>query len=170
MSDYRLKVKIGDHEFEADGPVDAVKSQFETFKELIAANPVYKTENTSTEVSADKPIVPQSRIANIERIFRQDGRVISLTVPPESLTDAVLLILYGQKHFRNNENPTGGEIIDGMEQSGYHAIRISRVLAPLSAEGMVIITGAHRGKRYRLTNQGFAKAEDNVRKSLAKLP
>ena len=28
MSDYRLKIKIGDHEFEAEGPAEVVQQQF----------------------------------------------------------------------------------------------------------------------------------------------
>lgn len=125
------------------------------------------TENAPTLLP---PTIPSAGVLNPDRTFRAEGRVISLTVPPSSETDAVLLILYGQKHYRNNENPTGSEIMDGMEQSGYRATRIDRILASLSREGAIIITGSHRGKRYRLTNQGFTKAEGIVRDALAKLP
>jgi hypothetical protein len=96
--------------------------------------------------------------------------VISLTVPPNSETDAVLLILYGQRRYRNNENPTGSEIVDGMSQSGYRSVRVDRILAELFEEGAIIITGAHRGKRYRLTNQGLTRTEGLAREALAKLP
>jgi len=169
MPEYRLKIKIGEHEFEAEGPADAVKDQFTAFKELISALPERKIENTLAMRVPDPS--PQTAAPwDYDRIFRAEGRVISLTVPPNSETDAVLLILYGQKHYRNNENPTGSEIMDGMEQSGYRATRIDRVLVALSNEGAVIITGAHRGKRYRLTNQGFTRAEGIVRDALAKLP
>ena len=37
--DYKLKIKIGTHEFEAEGPAEAVKEQFEAFKELIQTLP-----------------------------------------------------------------------------------------------------------------------------------
>jgi hypothetical protein len=172
MSEYRLKIKIGEHEFEADGPTEAVKAQFEAFKELIATIPIHKPENiqpaNDTETSLQH--VPQKATPAVDRIFRVAGRVISLTVPPNSETDAVLLILYGQKHYRKNENPTGSEIMDGMEQSGYRTTRIDRILTSLSDEGGVVISGAHRGKRYRLTNQGFMKAETLTREALAKLP
>jgi hypothetical protein len=172
MAEYRLKVKIGDHEFEADGPADIVKEQFESFKELIAIAPLNKPETSKSANQSDAPIqqVAQTIPLNVDRIFRTEGRVISLTVPPNSDTDAVLLILFGQRHYRGNENPTGSEIIDGMNVSGYRATRIDRILLGLSNEGAVIITGAHRGKRYRLTNQGFSRAEGIVRDALAKLP
>ncbi|HEY6350709.1 MAG TPA: hypothetical protein VI636_15020 [Candidatus Angelobacter sp.] len=177
MAEYRLKVKIGDHEFEADGPADVVKSQFEAFKELIAVIPIHKPENTdvtpvaapatnANPVANGNPSIP----LNVDRIFRADNRIISLTAPPSSETDAVLLVLYGQRHYRNNENATGSEIIDGMVQSGYRTPRIDRILSSLADEGAVIVTGAHRGKRYRLTNQGHTRAENVVRETLARLP
>jgi hypothetical protein len=173
MSDYRLKIKIGDHEFEAEGAVEAVQVQFEMFKELIAGLPKNKPETTAPE---DQEINPQPTAlqsiskSNLDRIFRSERRIISLTISPSSDVDAVLLILYGQRHYRNNESPTGSEILDGLEQSGYREIRIGRILAGLSSEGAVIITGRHRGKRYRLTNQGLMRTEGIVRDALAKLP
>jgi hypothetical protein len=173
MADYRLKIKIGDHEFEAEGAVEAVQAQFEMFKDLISTLPSDKAETTTPHALEPPPevIATASRPQlDVERIFRQDGRVVSITVPPNSETDAVLLVLYGQRHYRKNEAPTGSEILDGMELSGYRAIRIDRILMSLSDEGAVIITGAHRGKRYRLTNQGFTRAEGVVREALAKLP
>jgi hypothetical protein len=30
MDSYRIKVKVGDHEFEAEGPAEIVQSQFES--------------------------------------------------------------------------------------------------------------------------------------------
>jgi hypothetical protein len=167
MAEYRLKIKIGDHEFEAEGPVEAVKAQFDAFKELISLVPEHKTENTTSEQPAEAPL---QNALPVDKIFRVENRVISVTVPPSSDTDAVLLILYGQRHYRNNPSPTGSEIMDGMMESGYRTSRIDRILAILSNEGAVIITGAHRGKRYRLTNLGVTRTEGIIRDALAKLP
>jgi hypothetical protein len=171
MADYRLKIKIGEHEFEAEGPVDAVKAQFDSFRELISSIPERKSENAPTMQSPEAVLQPPAKTTlDVDRIFRAENRIISLTIRPESETDAVLLILYGQRHYRNNETPTGSEIMDGMDQSGYRMTRIDRILANLFADGTVNITGAHRGKRYRLTNQGVTRAEGVIREALAKLP
>ena len=35
----RLKMKVGDHEFEAEGPAEIVQAQLALFKEMIAAVP-----------------------------------------------------------------------------------------------------------------------------------
>ena len=173
MAEYRLKVKLGDHEFDAEGPPEAVKEQFEAFRSLIESLPQRKSENSGQSNQLNSPAIvapPQPSALNVDRIFRADNRVVSLTAAPASETDAVLLILYGQRHYRNNENATGSEIIDGMMQSGYRTPRTDRVLNSLAGEGAVIITGAHRGKRYRLTNQGHTRAEGLVRETLARLP
>jgi len=170
MADYKLKIKVGEHEFEAEGPEEAVKSQFDAFRDLISGLPSTKKENspTGTLPVSETPISPPT--LNVDKIFRTEGRLISITAPPASETDAVLMILFGQRHYRNNDNATGSEIIDGMVQSGYRTPRIDRILSGLSDEGAVIITGAHRGKRYRLTNQGHTRAETIVKETLGKLP
>src|SRR5208337_3508019 len=98
MAEYRLKVKIGEHEFEADGPAETVKQQFDAFKDLIAVIPKNKVENTTPTISGETPPATQKDVSNVDRIFQADARVISLTVPPTSETDAVLLVLYGQRH------------------------------------------------------------------------
>jgi hypothetical protein len=173
MGEYRLKIKIGEHEFDADGPADVVKSQFEVFRDLVATiqnRPIKPAEifNPNVAVTVADPAAETQ--LNIDRIFRTEGRVVSLTALPPSESDAVLLLMYGQRHYRSNESPTGSEIIDGMEQSGYRTPRIDRFVSDLSDEGALIITGAHRGKRYRLTNQGHARAEGIARQTLGILP
>jgi hypothetical protein len=177
MAEYRLKIKLGNHEFEAEGPAEAVQSQFEAFKNLVAALPEHNaktTQSTTLEpfIAPEPPHVQQRVDSSVvlDRVFREKGRVVSLTAPPVSETDAVLLVLYGQRFYRENENTTGSEILDGMSESGYRKPRIDRILKGLADEGEVIITGAHRGKRYRLTNKGHAHAETIVRDTLAKLP
>jgi hypothetical protein len=169
MSEYRLKIKIGEHEFEAEGPADAVQSQFQAFREIVSALPDRKSESINPESPAGGSTTnPQN--FNPDSVFRSGGRVVSLTALPPSETDAVLMILFGQRFYRQNENVTGSEIIDGMEQSGYRTPRTDRILETLSGEGAVSISGAHRGKRYRLSNLGLRRAEGVVRETMSKLP
>ena len=40
MDGARIKVKIGDNEFEAEGPVETIQEQFNVFKELLSSHPV----------------------------------------------------------------------------------------------------------------------------------
>jgi len=155
METNKLRLKIGEHEFEAEGPVDVVQSQFAAFKELIASLPArsFKPAEKNTEVNMDQiPHLP------LEKIIKVEGRVVSLTAKCESVDEAVMLVLLGQRDFRQNEEATGAEIMDGLKISGYKLERIDRILDKLSDEGDIITTGIHRGRRYRLSNQGLKLA------------
>jgi hypothetical protein len=150
MESTRIKVKIGEHEFEAEGPTEVVQSQFETFKQLIANPP--QQINSSTKPPAKQE---QNEIRNVSQV---NGRVVSLTVKPDSEATAAMLIMLGQKIFRENDTVTASEIKDGLEQSGYRLTRVDRTMQPLCDDGDVIRIGARKGTRYRFTNQGAAKA------------
>lgn len=174
MDECALKVRVGEHEFEARGPVELVKAQFEAFKDLVA-----KVSRQAAECGAfpdghmasDAQLLDRRSVdLNVDRVFRATGRVVSLTAPPASETDAVLLVLYGQRHYRDNENVTGSELMDGMQQSGYKTPRIDRILTGLAREGAVLVSGSHRSKKYRLTNPGHARTESILREVLANLP
>ncbi len=69
-----------------------------------------------------------------------------------------MLILLGQKEFRNNQEVSGAEIMDGLKQSGYMLGRVDTLLDKLHNEGSTITIGIHRARRYRLTNVGHTKA------------
>lgn len=99
METLKLKMKIGEHEFDAEGPTDVVQAQFVAFKELISSLPEKRQESpsaTSKEGNAggQMPHLP------LEKILKVEGRVISLTAKCETVDEAVLLILLGQKESR----------------------------------------------------------------------
>ncbi len=155
--EHKLKVKVGEHEFDASGEVEIVQAQFDEFKELIrlvASAPQAKPlpappANQPTDALPHMPL---------EKILKVDGRVVSLTAKCDSIDEAVLLILLGQKESRNNQEVTGAEIMDGLEVSGYKLPRVDRTMDKLSSDGSVIVVGLHRARRYRLSNSGLAKA------------
>jgi hypothetical protein len=159
MDAYKLKMKIGDHEFEAEGPVDVVQSQFAAFRELIAEFPVSapKDSKPQTQTKEEESKIQLPHLP-LEKIMKAEGRVVSLTAKCETVDEAVMLLLLGQKEFRNNQEVTGAEIMDGLKQSGYMLPRADLILDKLSKEGSVITIGVHRGRRYRLTNQGHSTA------------
>ena len=168
MDNYRIKVKIGEHEFEAEGPAELVKSQFEDFKEIIANSP------RQTAAPAAKPPkpgeTPVSGELQLDKICSVDGRVVSLTIKPEAESTAAMLIMLAQKTYRANDTVTASEIKDGLEQSGYRPGRIDRLMQPLTEEGSVVRIGAKKGTRYRFTNQGLIKAQTAAKVALATIP
>jgi hypothetical protein len=162
---YRLKIKLGADEFEAEGPIQVVQSQFAAFKELVEARQQFAATQPpvvipTLPVNADTP-KPETPVINerLDKIMQLSDRVVSLTARPTSGEDAVLLLLYGQKVLRQNDAVTGSEITQGVSATGGLAInRVDRLLDKLSDGGDVIVIGERRGRRYRLTNAGVAKA------------
>jgi hypothetical protein len=166
-NNYRMKIKVGDHEFEAEGPADVVNEQFKAFTDLIAKLPASAPHQTHSPARADESTgimaaerrdMPSADSA-LDKIMRLDGRVISLTARPKSAEEAVLLLLYGQKVMRDNDSVTGSEVIDGLTATGgMQVARVDRLLEKAARDGDAIVIGERRGKRYRLTNAGLMKA------------
>jgi hypothetical protein len=168
---YRMRLKIGMHEFEAEGPVNVVQEQVKRFLELIATLPVEQvipappevkatfTENISAPPSAASKTVsfPAIDLA-LDKIMKINERIVSLTVRPKNADDAALLLLYGQKMLRENDSVTGAEVMGGITATGGLSIgRVDRLLEKLARDGDVIVVGENRSKRYRLTNAGLNK-------------
>jgi len=162
MSELRIKVRIADYEFEAAGVCEVVQAELAGFKKLL---PNHLQTPAITEVH-----LPALPTIQIDRILLVDRRVVSLKVQSESVENAVLVLLFGQKHFRNNDNVTGAEIMDGLRASGYRTKRIDYVLSRHFADGAVTRKGHGRARRYRLMNPGLEKAQGILRKMAAKLP
>ena len=164
----RLKTRIGDFEFEAEGSPDDVKQQFQAWQELVkmvaSAAPVATPQTAPQDGAAPqaeaKPTSTPSNVdAELTKIMRVDGRYISLTAKPAAIHDAVLVMLYGQKALRNNDSVTGAELLAGLATSGgFGTPRLDRILDKIAADGDVLSFGERRGKKYRLTNTGIAKA------------
>lgn len=166
--DHKLKIKIGDHEFEAEGPADVVNSQFAAFKEMIGS---IRTDPKQTSTSTkSENIVEKSAVPAYDKIMRSDGRVVSLTVRAASIQDAILVLLLGQRHFRGSDSVTGAEILDGLEESGQPAQRIDGTMNKLADEGLVIIIGMHRSRRYRLSNAGMARGQEIAQTLISTVP
>ena len=80
MENYKLKMRIGDHEFDAEGPGDIVQAQFAVFRELVEA--AAKTPApTPTVVTAAESTPPSAKNGELmlDKIMRMEGRVVSLT-------------------------------------------------------------------------------------------
>jgi hypothetical protein len=161
----RLKMKVGDHEFDAEGSADSVREQFQAWQELVkmaAVAPVAQAQKQ--EPTGDTPPQPKQESNAIDanllgRVMRWENRTVSLTAQLTSVHDAILLMLYGQKIIRNNEAVTGSELLSGLGATGGFAVgRIDRFLDKLALDGDVTTFGERRGKKYRLTNTGTAKA------------
>lgn len=163
MEFYKLKIRLGPHEFEAEGPQEAVERQFQAFNELVRSLQMKETSaehETQVKLTENGPKDSPAKPGKFDKIFRAEGRIISLTAPPKEHKDGALLILLGQKIHRGNDTPTASEIADGLRRSGYNIPgRVDRTLDGFVSEGFLIKTGKRKGTRYRLTNTGLPRAE-----------
>lgn len=165
METNKLKMRIGEHEFEAEGPPDVVKEQLAAFRELVET-----WKQTPSAPPQPQPSVPRPAAQTLGRgdqselmlskIMRNEGRIVSLTARGASLEDEILLLLLGQRTMRSNDSVSGAEILDGLRLTGRTVNRIDYQLDKMTDAGDVITVGANRGRRYRLTNQGLAKAQE----------
>lgn len=161
MDTSRIKIKIGEHEFEAEGPTAIVKEQFEAFKEIISTLATKTTVLSSTaavQKEENKILNMNLGSKELDKVMHVDGRVVSLTAIPPSIEDAALLVMLGHRDLRDNFSVTGQEIGDGLAQSGRSVSRVDRVMETAIEQSLVLKTGVKRSTRYRLTNQGLAKA------------
>lgn len=167
----KLKTKIGEHEFEAEGPADVVQAQFAIFKDMCVSDAAGRPTSTpKVSEAGQEDVLDSTPHQPIEKIMKAEGRVVSLTAKAETVDEAVLLVLLGQKDLRNNQEVTGSEIMDGLKQSGYQLDRVDKIADKLSDAGDIITMGVHRGRRYRLTNQGLARVLNVAREIIATVP
>lgn len=170
MEPYRLKVKVGAHEFEAEGTPEDVRAQFEMWRELIAMSGVATPPAPPPGAAGSAPgqPAPDSR-ADFDRLFRHDGRVVSLTMAPDRAEDALLLLLLGQKVYNSDDLVTGSQLQDGLKITGLPMDRVDRGWGEHLGSNVVRI-GQRRAVRYRLTNPGDRRAREIAKELLARLP
>lgn len=182
MSELKIKVKVGVHEFEAQGEEAVVLKLYDEFKGQIEQEksnppPAQPITPPATEIN---PLVAalsaaaggqiaadasaQANSARLNKIVRNDGkRPITLSALPRGdgrEGDAALILLLAYKVLWQEDEMAAARLLDGLEQSGYKVGRIDRLMDRFieGQERMVLRTGVRRGVRYRLTTIGLARA------------
>jgi hypothetical protein len=186
MESTRLKVKVGVHEFDAEGPPDQVAAQFEAWKELIAG--LQHSEQATNQNGRRTITLPADSVQEVKTrdgyaatwdIFGGDldRDLMTLKVhPPAGDTrdaDAILLVMYGYRKAGNDgdgmaEVPVT-KLKESLDVSGIRVPRIDRAVAPYLRAGYLLKTGRGKGGVYRLTNTGFARAEELARRLFEQL-
>ena len=151
----RLRIKFGEHELDAEGPIEELREHFGMFRHLVA--PQADTLSTESGTLDAKSASPYGKM------FWHRGRIYYFSVPAKS-ADAVLLILFAQKKFAKNENVSGAEIMRGLRRSGIQIPRADSIINAHTRAGLVAVDGHGRKRRYRLTEQGTARADELARK------
>ena len=183
----RIKMRIGDAEFEAEGPVALVKEQFDAFmaavKEIAAASEkigkiiaTVPAAVTATSALAGAASSVSNMIGTLSepapitdellaRVYRRDGDGVSLLGLPrtdEPNADALVALLYGYRRLLNRTAVSGYMLIRAAKQSGVAIPRVDTTLAKRSE--YVLAAGSKRGRVYSLNNPGVIFAEELLRK------
>jgi hypothetical protein len=171
MDSHRIKVKLGDAEFDAEGKPEDVKAQYEAFLALVSSLPKQAAPHVSTATAYNKTPVPGQPNNEphgmapeaLERIFRR-GDNLSLAALPSgdnAAQDAMIALLYGYLKLQSESTVTGTSLMKSAKISGVDlgkVGRVDRVMAALIPD-YVLAAGVKKAKRYQLNNRGLAKAE-----------
>jgi hypothetical protein len=154
----RVRMKLGAHEFEAEGPPELIAAHFASWRDLVAA---YGQGGDTTTAPRPALAADHRRV----ELFAVDAqrKLISLRHYPSGKTpdaDAVLLLLYAFNHLLD-EN--GGAIAvtrlqRALAASGRRGARLHRLLERYQAAGLVRRYGHRRGTTYQLTARGAQHA------------
>ncbi len=185
METFKLRVKIGQHEFEAEGPEESVKAQFQAWKDLLESAPTAvrapaasaaDPSTRSAVHTTDAHLVPPqtegpSRSAgnglsdeDLGHVFQEDKekQLVTLRVLPtgeDRHSDGLLLLLYGFRQIRQQHEVKVTSLKAALQSSGSAPDRIDRAAVPYIRAGYLMKSGSGKGGKYRLTNKGVAKAE-----------
>lgn len=159
---HRVRVKIGSHEFEAEGDKATVEEQLRRFFELVDKSPA---PAQTTETLQKPPVLPSGEAGTdsevLSRVFKDERGIVSLRVLPKTksyVADSLLLLLYGYRALKQENEVLGGHLMKAGKQSGLQIDRVDRVL---SLYGEYYNRGGTRkGARYGLNNRGIEKAKE----------
>ncbi len=174
MDTYKLRIKKGSYEIEAEVPKEIIASELKAFRDLLSLEPL--PQDDISEANAEQEEVlpfngkqPIQTIENIDRkhlkplfLENKDG-LITLGVPPAKgerhAPDAILLIALGYQILHNEDQIRVTQLKRSLKESGVIVGRISRVLENDIKQGFLIKTGRGKGGQYRLTNKGKIEAQ-----------
>ena len=178
----KMKLKLGEHEFEFEGDAETGREAYKAFLEAVrgAPSPSAPAPNPSADSAPPPPPLPPPPTgsnggagqpsgdvlenATLKRIFAERDAVISLLAlprTPNAEADGLLVLLYGYQQLKSSDYPvTGVRLMQAAKQSGIQVERIDRVIS--ANEAYVLSAGQRRGKRYQLNNQGIVKAKEII--------
>ncbi|MBK8871018.1 MAG: hypothetical protein IPN19_08200 [Elusimicrobia bacterium] len=172
MDNVRLKIRVGEKEFEAEGPRDAVEARWAEAKEWIMAD----TDNARSAPFSHLGQEKQHQTEPKSPVFDVDHgkRTIRLRVLPprgesiQRISNALLLLLYGYHENLGKSEVQVTRMAEDLRMSGFAGLkRLSRAFARLEADGLAARNGAGKGTRYRATHPGLTTAA-NLAQSLSK--
>ena len=163
---YKLQLKIGIHEFCAEGPVEVVKHDFELWKTMlleIPAAPVAGMTSGANEVQATNRNGGLPPKEQIDKLFLSDDKrgMVTLRILPRSddrNAEVLLLLVFGYRALMNMDEVAVTLLRPSLRQSGCTIQRVDQIAAKFVRQGFLNKGGRGKGGKYSLTNSGLDKA------------
>jgi hypothetical protein len=163
QSAYRLKVRVGQAEFEAEGPEETVKDQFDLFLRAIEGTHRSNGEKKNAFLPEKNGHSDDVLREMWEQFYIMEGdEDVSLKVLPRTenaSADAILLLMYGYLVLRNKDVIGAANLLAMGKKSGLRIDRIDRSM-PDEYSRYYGKRGNRRGCCYSLNNQGKAFAQE----------
>jgi hypothetical protein len=162
---HRVKSKVGENEFEAEGDRQWVDKKWEEFKAMVEgtpAGPASKHRETANMARQKRGAAPgRTKLSQsvLDAVFRK-GDPLSLTDRPKSENgnaDALLMLVYGHTEMLGEPEVTAAALAKSARQTGVSVDRIGRVIGAYG--DLIKVSGVKKGTRYSLNNRGIAEAE-----------
>jgi hypothetical protein len=165
----KVRMKLGDAEFEAEVAEDQVQAMYDRFLDAIKQTPRTPAKPEERKPTGDKAKsdVPDEGNGGADdplmnRIFdvRSDGAVTLKVLPKGTQRDgdSLLLILLGYRRLQGEESVLGTQLLRAASYSGLRVDRLSRTIAV--HEAYIMTGGQRKGTTYSLNNQGVTKAQE----------
>lgn len=157
----KLRMKIGVHELEAEGPRDLVMAQLEIWKRLAglpdgaAADRVHGETDAALRSLFD--VQTERKLVTLRAALTGQKRN----------ADAALLLLYGYRTFLDGGDGTGVPAVRlraAVAASSYRVQRLDRALTQYIAAGLLQKAGRYQHTTYALTASGAQRAAALVRR------
>jgi hypothetical protein len=171
VENFKLHMKVGPHEFDGEGPADAVRKSFDDWKSLVASMPSAETTYATANSSLGGGINGSAGVLEAEelaRLFVHDEKkgIVTLRILPrgdDRDANAALLVLLGFRQLKSQDEVPVTQLKPALKQSGCNVDRVDAVVGKYQREGFINKGGSGKGGKYSLTNSGIEKAHTLTR-------
>ena len=179
MDAYKLRVKIGTAEFEAEGPEQMVKEQFAEFKKMIEPRPSNAGpaapgampnghRDSGLETAHELPPGYERMYQVEERSGRRFVKLHFLPTGEGREAVALRLVLLGYRKALSEDRVRVTTLLEALRGSGLPLQRLDGYAAEAINQGLLLKGGTGKGGTYGLSVTGVKRAEEELAEMLAR--
>ena len=189
MSNFKLRVKFGDFEYDAEGDKETVCEQFSVFQRLCESHPQLHFQSdfqspktgfgsgpkVALPVHADPEPLSSHSPDFLPVLLAHDPLTATLTcrvLPsgPTKTADTLLLLLLGHQVLLGQQETSAMTLNQALSGSGGTVGRLDRILATYLKNHWILKSGKGKGGKYRLSKLGVHEARKKAEHLVNLLP